>query len=533
MLMMMKIAKALPLITNFFILYFFLGCQVHAQESSLKSHFVDSIFKDFKAQLQKSENLQDELGIVKAHIKMADFYGSLGIANEALKHYHEALEVQITQDTLSVYINNKLGALHLSLKKYGPSKIHLDESLNLAEALQFEKGKAIAIGLLGGVAEKESDYDNALEYQRQSLALFEKLSDSTGLAVTFENMGSIYEDLEDFDKAYEYFTKARNYALHSPLSVQVNIINNLGDIKRKNGEFEKGMEYTQQALELAKSIGSTHQEESALKDMAKVYAELGNFRQAFEFMEAHADLNEQEIQRKNTEQVGALQVLYEVKEKEAQVALLNQRNEIQSIRQNIMTLTSVFILLGLSGWFIYFKKKKQQEAKISVYKQQILQADLDRKTAEEASLQREIEFKLSALTNYSLHLSNKNKMLENISRTLSNLKGRNQTMVASKLEALVKEIDFDLSKENEWTEFTGYFEQIHPQFFQDLNAFAVEPLSPAELRLCMLLRLNLSSKEIASILRITPDSVRIARYRMRKKLPLDSKDDLQAFLLQL
>ncbi|MCB0469322.1 MAG: helix-turn-helix transcriptional regulator, partial [Flavobacteriaceae bacterium] len=62
---------------------------------------------------------------------------------------------------------------------------------------------------------------------------------------------------------------------------------------------------------------------------------------------------------------------------------------------------------------------------------------------------------------------------------------------------------------------------------------ASSELSPAELRLCMLLRLNLSSKEIASILRITPDSVRIARYRLRKKLTINTKDDLQTFILNL
>ncbi|WP_053990484.1 transcriptional regulator [Mangrovimonas sp. TPBH4] len=527
----MKFSKVL---TSIAILLFCLSSiRSFAQETILQNHNVDSVFRNFKSELLKATSLQDEHGIVSAHIKMADFYGGLGIANEALKHYHEALDFQEEQDTSTVYIKNKIAELHLSLKKYGPAKTYLDESLKLSEALKFDRGKARALALIGSVAEKQSNYQMALEYQKSSLSLFESLNDSTGLAVTYENMGSIYEDLEDYGKAYEYFTKAKEYSVNSPSSVRLNIINNLGDVKRKNEEFEKGLAYTQLALEMAKSTGNTHQHESALKDMAKVHSALGDYELAYQFMEEHADLNEQEIERKNAEQVGTLQVLYDVKEKEAKVTLLNQQNEIQSIQQKIISLSSAFVLLLLLGWFMYFKKKKQQEVKISAFKQQILQADLDRKTAEEASLQREIEFKLSALTNYSLHLSNKNKMLENISRTLTNLKGRNQNLVSSKLETLVKEINFDLSKDNEWTEFTGYFEQIHPQFFQNLNAAADEALSPAELRLAMLLRLNLSSKEIASILRITPDSVRIARYRMRKKLPLDSKEDLQAFLLKL
>ena len=70
-------------------------------------------------------------------------------------------------------------------------------------------------------------------------------------------------------------------------------------------------------------------------------------------------------------------------------------------------------------------------------------------------------------------------------------------------------------------------------FFKDLAKSATSKLSSAELRLAMLLRLNLSSKEIASILRVTPDSVRVARYRLRKKLPINSKQELVHFLMNL
>ena len=79
----------------------------------------------------------------------------------------------------------------------------------------------------------------------------------------------------------------------------------------------------------------------------------------------------------------------------------------------------------------------------------------------------------------------------------------------------------------------GLFDEIHPDFTQKLNQIALKKLTATELRLCLLLRLGLSSKEIASVLRITPDSVRVARYRLRKKLPLESQDELVNFMLKL
>jgi DNA-binding CsgD family transcriptional regulator len=53
------------------------------------------------------------------------------------------------------------------------------------------------------------------------------------------------------------------------------------------------------------------------------------------------------------------------------------------------------------------------------------------------------------------------------------------------------------------------------------------------LRLCSLLKLNLSSQEIATILGISTDSLRIARYRLRKKLDLDKNDNLVGFLINI
>ncbi len=105
--------------------------------------------------------------------------------------------------------------------------------------------------------------------------------------------------------------------------------------------------------------------------------------------------------------------------------------------------------------------------------------------------------------------------------------------ISEKLKGLAKEIDLDLKQDKEWDEFVHFFSDIHPSFIKNLSASSNGNLSPAELRLGMLLRLNLSSKEIASVLRVTPDSIRVARHRLRKKLDLDHKEELVHFLMGL
>ena len=80
--------------------------------------------------------------------------------------------------------------------------------------------------------------------------------------------------------------------------------------------------------------------------------------------------------------------------------------------------------------------------------------------------------------------------------------------------------------------FYSDFEKIYPNFSQSLKKISPN-ISANELKLCALIRLNLSSKEIGQILNITQDSVNKARYRLRKKLGLTSNDDIFTALLNL
>lgn len=87
-------------------------------------------------------------------------------------------------------------------------------------------------------------------------------------------------------------------------------------------------------------------------------------------------------------------------------------------------------------------------------------------------------------------------------------------------------------KENDLASFFFDFEKIYPSFGTAIQRL-VSDVTSNEIRLCILLRLNLSSKEIAQLLSITADSVNKARYRLRKKMGLTSSDDLYTFLLSL
>jgi len=478
---------------------------------------------------------EDDNQIALAHLNLGEYYHSLGLYTEAMAQYNFALEALESnlRNPLYIKLNNNIGKVYLSLNNFELAEQHFEETRLASEQLNDNKGLAISLGLLGASHEKQAEYEEALKDQRKSLELFQNLGDDFGVAMTHENMGSIYEDLEQFDRAHEYFNKAYSFFEGSRTPEEINVLNNLGDAYRKRGNHKQGLEFTTKALELAKELNDLHQQESAYKDLSKNHALMGNYKEAHAHLLLAEKYNSEMLTTQNNDQLNVLQTIYETNKKEAEIQLLKEQNKVSVANQNLLWVALFAIAVIFIILYVYMGRKRKARLKIQEYKQRMLKAELDKRAIEERNLQQEIQLKTASLSRYSLHLSQKNKILLDMSNTLRNMVSRKHMNTSEKIKELVNEIDFNLKQEQEWDEFMTFFKVIHPEFIKKLSNLSENSLSPAELRLGMLLRLNLSSKEIASILRVTPDSVRVARYRLRKKLPIDQKEELVNFMIEL
>ncbi|MFC4220921.1 tetratricopeptide repeat protein [Flagellimonas marina] len=496
----------------------------------------DPTYLELQKQLEQSKSKPKfPKQIAQSHLKLGEYYRSLGLYSEAMEQYNRALEQIGTDfnDTLYLTLNNNIGRVYLSQNNFELAEQHFTDTMNTTVNLDYGKGQAESMALLGACYEKQGEYNKALAYQKESLQLFEQLNDKHGVAMTNENIGSIYEDLEQFDLAYEYFNKAYAYLQGSTTTEEINVLNNLGDSFRKTGKYDSAIEYTSKAQEIAEKLNDFHQLESAHKDLSKTYALMGDFKNAHaQLMEAE-EYNSAMLTAQNTNQLNVLQTIYETNKKEAEIKLLKEQNKVSAANQNLLWVALFALAAILTILYSYLGRKRKAKLKIQEYKQRMLKAELDKKAIEEKNLQNEVQLKTASLSRYSLHLSQKNKILLDLANTLRNIASRKNMDTSEKIKALVKEIDFNLQQEDKWDEFMNFFKEIHPEFIKKLSTLSDASLSPAELRLGMLLRLNLSSKEIASILRVTPDSVRVARHRLRKKLPIDQKDELVNFMIEL
>lgn len=156
-----------------------------------------------------------------------------------------------------------------------------------------------------------------------------------------------------------------------------------------------------------------------------------------------------------------------------------------------------------------------QEKQIATLKSERLQADLSHKSKELASA--------------TMLIINHEDFLNDLKKDIQQnaLRGK---MQKKQSELLINKINQNLSEEDEWSVFQENFDLIHKNFFRNLKTTYPE-LTPADLRLCALLRLNYTTKEIANMQNLSLRGVEAARYRLRKKIDIQENEDLVSFMI--
>lgn len=202
----------------------------------------------------------------------------------------------------------------------------------------------------------------------------------------------------------------------------------------------------------------------------------------------------------------------------------------------------VIVSALIMGKKIYETKLKRDSQKISdklqAEQEQFLklEAEANEKQIHKLQtekLQAELASKNRELANSAMTLVYKNELLQKLSDELVKLKDENGKKLGDdQLRKIQKVINDGMTDERDWHLFENSFNEAHESFFKKLKAQHPD-LVPNDLKLCAYLRMNMSSKEMSSLLNITLRGIEIRRYRLRKKLNVPHDKNLTEFLMEL
>ena len=208
------------------------------------------------------------------------------------------------------------------------------------------------------------------------------------------------------------------------------------------------------------------------------------------------------------------------------------------------------ILLLAAGRLAYQRLQKSRQELVAEKNEQIQEQEEQLQEQEEqiATLREEkLEVELRArqqeLVSSRMNVVRKNEMLLDIKKTAVSLnnalpssteikQSELLTTIKRRVMRLISQIDTNIEHDEDLEAFKDTFDSVHHHFLQTLDE-RYPSLSHKEKMLCVYIRINLLSKEIAPLLNISTRGVEISRYRIRQKLGLNSKESLTKFLQSL
>jgi tetratricopeptide (TPR) repeat protein/DNA-binding CsgD family transcriptional regulator len=486
--------------------------------------------------------LGDTDGIMKVWNNTGIILYQTGDYAKAMEYFVKTLPYNEAKGASQALIDNYTNmAIILEVQKDIPkASSYKRKALNLSREISDPRSELQALANLGTLFFNASTYDSAKYYNLLAVPLAEQLGDAYSGSFVLNNLAECAIAEGQLKEAEKYVLRALEMrrAIGDPLGQSVSL-RVYGIIQENRGQSEKAITAYKDALKFAEDIHSREQEMNCHEQMADAYKKLKKIDQAFFHLEHYRSLKDSLFSEKQNEKIRELEIKYQSSKNEAKV--LEQQLEIQKYelnqeaqRRNILVMGAVgvsFILL-LGSLYLGSRRKRAHEQLLSRKEHEMLALKLHNEALQKEQLQQEVAYKNKEITTLALMMASKRAVIEELEEQVKLLKSQPVDEWPGRVASLLRELKIKRTMEKEMEEFDHYVHQVCEGFFERLQQL-YPGITPTEKRLAALLRMELSSKEIASIMNISPKSVDMSRYRLRKKMHIETEENLVSSLSRL
>lgn len=324
----------------------------------------------------------------------------------------------------------------------------------------------------------------------------------------YYNKGVLYGNNKQFAKAKIYALKAQKAYSSHPHPYHPSIVEQLlGDIYLSQGNYQEAKKNYD--IFLAKAQFPTTKIWASQK-LFKYYLAVEDYKQAIYYKLKISDLTDEIHSKKKIIELTNMRAQFE-KELDKQ-KFLNERKQYY-----LIILFSFIIIAVLGAFLILYRRSKDLEIKLA--------------QGEAAKKDIEFEFKQRELATHTLYLDQNLNLLNNIKKHINEI-STNQAPVQNQFNSLIKLIDNHINNNHNWGDYKMHFEAVSPLFFETLKN-RTPSLTDLDLKHCVYIKMQMTPKQVAQLLGITPKSVTLSRVRLKKKLALDVDESLSEFIQKI
>ena len=467
-----------------------------------------------------------------ALLNIGNVYFTQGLFELALKQYYQYLEIQKAEGNkkgiASALIN--IGAVSLNLNNFEKARDNFEEALKTFEELSLKSGNSkysheiiTSYNNLGIVCQNLKEQKESEEYYRRGISLARKtMGQPTLLAHLLNNLGSLYLDQKKMPEAYITINEALKIRLLIPdKNGQGQSYRTLAMYYIGLGNRTKALEYLYKGLDLARSVGNISLQSFLIEKLFTEYDKTGNSDSALKYhiiLKALNDtMNNEETQRELTR----IELTSQFNEKENLRKIEQKRKEVQYLAIGV----SMLLLLAIISLLFLLSQNRLKRLRLEKDNANLASENLE---LEKAVLKQELDLRNKELTTNVMYLVQKNEYITDIAERVISIKKNLSDSNSNVIDKLISDLQSN-SDDKVWKEFEIRFQEVHQDFYSRLNA-RFPDLTPNEKKLAAFLRLNMTTKDISAITFQSPDSIKIARSRLRKKLGLPQEANIIAFL---
>lgn len=509
-----------------------------------------------------------------AKMRSNDFLESIGLLTRA----QQIAEKKQFQKQLFL-AKNYLGGNYFMMLDYGQALNYYLDAYTIAVKTHDSKAEMMTLSNIAILYAKEKKYDKARDYFERAykLSIQEKDFKQTGGYAL--NLGLLLNETEQYEKARVYFSQALKYAgknqlvKHTALTAMAendmlrgrtrqaivaaqtllpqiantkdgNVVTLFLVIAKSYLKENNFAEATKFALQALQADNNTETKIVIYEILSEVHAKQKTYPEALRYKDSLMANKEKFNKIQNSSQFENSKARFEIQEYKNQLSLhKTQAAADRKIFYWIVIALTVVLLLLIALWRNMLMRHRQkkimaennhrmlalelaQKENVTLMLEKQLREEQEQAQFEQEKLQSEIEHNNRKLSVKALYLSGKNRLVEDFLAVLD------QQPEITKIPGIRNHINTlkkNLHTDAEWESFLTHFEEVNQGFLIRLKARHAD-LSANDIRFICYVYMNLSSKEIASMLNISLDACRKRKERVALKLGLSDSTALYGYL---
>ena len=364
-------------------------------------------------------------------------------------------------------------------------------------------------------------YDSALIFYNRALDLAKQIKDTVWIGIVSGNIGQIFYAQGKYDTAYALLKG--DYNASKAKGLFDNAGNSLQWAARTNlalGNKATALTEVREAFQLLKQWPDANYLRNTYYTATQIFREMGNYDSAFYYNNLWSRINDSLEKVVATSSLAISKAKLNDETSRYNIQNLNKEKRSQLLLRNI--LIASIIVLSFIVVLAVNRQRLKEKLKTEKAEQEKLRMEQEKLMMEQEAASAKDQLKM-----FTENIIEKTNLIEKLE---SQIKGKE---VTSEQHTIISELSHQtILTEEDWTKFKSLFEKIYPGFFINLKE-KFPDITLAEQRMAALTRLQLTPKQMASMLGISVDSVHKTRQRLRQRLRIDPENSLEEIMINI